>query len=318
MKINRFAPIALFVYNRPTHTRKTVEALLKNDLSENSILYIFSDGPKDNADDITLSKIREVREYIHSVQGFKEVVIKEQITNQGLDTSVIAGVTEVLNIHGRCITIEDDIETHPWFLRFINECLDKYENDKRICMVGGYNVRMHAPWWYRQDIYLAHRCCSWGWGIWKDRWDDVDWKITGYENFLNDEKQKKKFCRGGNDMLSMLIEQMKQPVPAWDIRWDYTLMKKDGYVIRPVKSLVINNGLDGTGVHCGVIDSILAASEQPNQLEYNINLPTVLFPSYIMQRRFRHFFGEDLSIYDKLKSLISRIFRKLRKIILFK
>ena len=29
----KLAPIALFVYNRPVHTRRTVEALLKNELA---------------------------------------------------------------------------------------------------------------------------------------------------------------------------------------------------------------------------------------------------------------------------------------------
>lgn len=40
------APITLFVYNRPWHTRQTVEALQKNELAADSDLIIFADGPK--------------------------------------------------------------------------------------------------------------------------------------------------------------------------------------------------------------------------------------------------------------------------------
>ena len=43
------APIILFVYNRPWHTEKTLEALMANKLSNESVLYIYADGPKLNA-----------------------------------------------------------------------------------------------------------------------------------------------------------------------------------------------------------------------------------------------------------------------------
>jgi len=40
------APIVLFTYNRPWHTMQTVEALKKNELAQESELFIFSDGWK--------------------------------------------------------------------------------------------------------------------------------------------------------------------------------------------------------------------------------------------------------------------------------
>lgn len=310
--MQNLAPIILFVYNRPEHTYKTVEALKRNELASDSLLYVFADGPKSNADSETLIKIQQVSEYIHTITGFKEIIITEQVTNKGLDLSVIDGVTQVLNKHGRCITVEDDIVTHPWFLKFINECLDKYEDDKRICMIGGYNVRMKMPWWYCNDVFLAHRCCSWGWGIWKDRWDDIDWNLNGYNEFLKNADLKKKFCRGGDDMLPMLIEQMKHKVPAWDIRWDYTLMKKNGYVLRPVKSLVINCGLDGTGVHCGIADSELVAAELPKQSNYDIVLPSTLKPSRFVQKAFKQFYGENPSCIRKKYVLMRHYFHVFR------
>ena len=42
-----YAPIVLFVYNRPDHTRRTVEGLLGNAEAKESLLYIFADGPKE-------------------------------------------------------------------------------------------------------------------------------------------------------------------------------------------------------------------------------------------------------------------------------
>ncbi len=299
------APIILFVYNRPEHTRKTVEALLKNEFASESELYIFADGPKNDAGDELIGRIRDVRTYIRGIIGFKELNIIEQNHNVGLDTSIINGVTQVLQKHGRCIIVEDDIVTHPWFLRYMNECLEKYKQDERIYMIGGHNVRMKIPWWYRKDVFLVHRGCSWGWATWKDRWETIDWTMQGYDNFLKDEKQQKLFCRGGDDMLPMLIEQMQNEVPAWDIRFCYTLMKKDSYVLLPVKSLVLNYGFDGSGEHCGILDPKTITADLPGGKEYDMTFPVKIEPEYFMQRNFKKFCSrQEDSVLHKYFNLI--------------
>ena len=50
MSPSKLAPIVLFVYNRPEHTKRTVESLLKNTLAEKSTLMIFSDGAKNDVE----------------------------------------------------------------------------------------------------------------------------------------------------------------------------------------------------------------------------------------------------------------------------
>ena len=59
------APIVLFVYNRPWHTEQTLKALSKNDLTNDSILYIYADGARANATEEQLEKIKQVRELIN-------------------------------------------------------------------------------------------------------------------------------------------------------------------------------------------------------------------------------------------------------------
>ena len=38
---------------------------------------------------------------------------------------------------------------------------------------------------------------------------------------------------------------------SWAIRWYWTNFKRDGYILSPLRSLVSNEGWDGSGVHCG-------------------------------------------------------------------
>ena len=69
------APVALFVYNRPEHTRKTVESLRLNDLARHSDLFVFSDGPKNPG--VTLA-IQRVRQLVRDIQGFKSLTVVER------------------------------------------------------------------------------------------------------------------------------------------------------------------------------------------------------------------------------------------------
>lgn len=113
----KLAPITLFVYNRPDHTNKTIEALKKNKFAKESELFIFSDGPKKQED---ASKVKEVRKYLKTIDGFNDVFIKESEKNKGLANSIISGVTEVINKYRKVIVLEDDLITSPVFLEYMN------------------------------------------------------------------------------------------------------------------------------------------------------------------------------------------------------
>lgn len=178
----KLAPITLFVYNRPDHTNKTIEALKKNKFAKESELFIFSDGPKKQED---ASKVKEVRKYLKTIDGFNDVFIKESEKNKGLANSIISGVTEVINKYRKVIVLEDDLITSPVFLEYMNFLLNRYEAEKKVYSVTGYNHPekiMKIPKDYKYDIYFNPRASSWSWGTWKDRWDNVDWEVKDFED----------------------------------------------------------------------------------------------------------------------------------------
>lgn len=309
--MNSLAPIVLFVYNRPKHTLQTIHALQKNEYADKSDLIIFADGPKSNADSITIENIKEVRNIIHKISGFKDIIINESEKNIGLDTSVINGVTKVLDSYGKAIVVEDDIVTHPSFLHFMNDCLNTYQNQDNIYMVTGYNHNIRVPNWYHKDVYSVHRGCSWGWGIWKNRWNKADWSMQGYEKIVQNKKAAKKFTRAGKDMLPLLIDQMKEEVPAWDIRWDFCLYTHDAFCIRPVNSLVLNIGLDGSGAHNGIDNPWKKTAPFPKTDVFSYNLPFPIEFSSFLEYRLRSFIDGDPTIFQRLSYSIKKRFKKI-------
>jgi len=249
----RLAPIALFVYNRPEHTRQTIEALQKNFLADGSELFIYSDAAKDTA---STQNVEVVRKYVMQVGGFKNVVLTFRNRNWGLAESIIDGVTDVVNKHGRIIVLEDDLVTSPYFLKYMNEALETYASDARIMSISGYNhprELMKFPKIYRKDVWLSLRNSSWGWGTWANRWEKVDWQVKDYADFTRNTSLKERFNQGGDDLCAMLDSQMEGKINSWAIRFSYAHFKSGSYSLCPVKSYVKNIGHDGTGTHCGKI-----------------------------------------------------------------
>nr|WP_281719805.1 glycosyltransferase [Nitrosomonas nitrosa] len=246
------APIVLFIYNRPTHTRRTVEALRKNALAKESELIVYSDAPKSPK---ALWAVREVREYIRTITGFKSIRIDERDRNWGLANSIINGVTTVVNQYGRVIVLEDDLITSPHFLEYMNAALDHYESDPKAFSIGAYNFpakTMAIPREYQWDTYASVRCCSWGWATWIDRWKRVDWSMDYYETFIRDQAAQVLFNKGGPDMTQMLKMQHERRIDSWAIRFCYAHHASNMHCIYPAKTLVKNIGLDSSGMHCGV------------------------------------------------------------------
>ena len=129
------APIALFVYNRPKHTKQTIEALKKNKLSHDSELFIFSDGHKGEKD---REKVNETRNYIKTITGFKKITIEKKEKNWGLADSIVDGVTKIINKYGKIVVLEDDIVTSPYFLNYMNDALNIYKDEPQVMHIAGY------------------------------------------------------------------------------------------------------------------------------------------------------------------------------------
>jgi glycosyltransferase involved in cell wall biosynthesis len=257
------APIVLFVYNRLEHTRQTIEALRCNPEARQSELFVYSDGPRGEADAGT---VQDLRTYFSQLDGFSRITVIQRPQNMGLARSVIAGVSEVLDRFDRVIVFEDDLVCSPDYLAYMNRALTHFRDDPRVFSVTGYHPPVQLPADYPHDVYLFYRCMSWGWGTWGDRWRRVDWSVSDYERFSRDWRAVRRFARGGDDLPQMLELQVKGRINSWAIRWCYAHFRHDAFCVYPATSRIQNIGMDGSGTHCGTssdFDVDLATGDRP-------------------------------------------------------
>jgi hypothetical protein len=280
------APIAIFVYNRPTHAAATLAALRGNELATESDLFVFSDGARGEAD---RPAVEAVRALVRAVTGFRSLTVVEKAHNEGLAASIIAGVSQVLAKWSQVIVLEDDIVTSPYFLHYMNQALDRYRDTPRVFSIGGYNPPEHVmrfPHGYSRQVYFNPRCCSQGWATWRDRWEKADWNVARYDSFRRDLVAQRAFNEGGEDLTDTLIAEREGRMESWAIRWAFTHFLQHAVAVYPVRSYVDNIGHDGSGVH---------APSQILRNDLSRALPAVEFPPEVqvdpeVMRAFRRYY----------------------------
>lgn len=297
------APIILFVYNRPVHTRQTVEALQNNELAAESELFIFSDGSKSECD---LKQVQDVREYLRTIKGFKNLTITERESNFGLAKSIIEGVTEIVDRFGMAIVLEDDLITAPFFLRYMNDALSFYHDEPRVMHVSGGTYPIHD--FGTDDTYFLRIPLCWGWGTWKRAWDKFDNKIELMQQF--NSRMISRFDFDGTYAYWAQLELNRTgKLNTWFIFWYAIVFLNTALVLFPKKPLVKNIGHDGSGMHSGKTDM------------YDVKLSSVpikvsIIPLQESREAFYRHKQYFRSIYPKFYShMLSSVIRLAKKLI---
>lgn len=241
----KLAPVVLFVYNRPWHTKKTIEALKDNKLALETELYIYSDNAKDKNEQTNVGKVRG---YIDTINGFKKVTIIKKSKNWGLAASIIDGVSNLVNKHGRIIVIEDDLVTSPCFLNFMNDALDFYNDDDKVMHVSGYVYPIDNNG--LDDTYFIKPASCWGWATWDKSWKYYK-KDAQYYLDVFDKDMIRDFNLDGSYKYFDQIKQNKAgKINTWAIFWYASIYLRGGLSLHPKNSFVKNIGHDGAGENC--------------------------------------------------------------------
>ena len=295
------SPIIYFAYNRPVHTKKTLEYLKRNKLAKKSLIYFFLDAAKDK---YSKDKVLEVRKIIKNVKGFKKKKIIIRKKNLGVAGNIIEGVTRILKKHEKIIVVEDDILTSPYFLKYMNDALNLYKDENKVAAVSGYSYPIINK--YNDYFFLKMGEC-WGWATWKSSWEIFEkngiklLKIIKKNNHISEfnfddsydfVKQLENFCLKKNQ--------------SWAIRWYASIYLNNKFTLYPPKSLVKNIGMDGFGVH-----SVTTTDFDSNLMKKYIK------PKKILIRDSKYHREKIKLFFRKIKSN-DNLFSKIKKKIIYK
>lgn len=300
----KLAAIAYFCYKRPIHTARTLQSLSRNDLADKSDLYIYCDGPKNIEDEQLVKKVHLV---IKNIRGFKNIYIKKFRKNQGCRKAIIFGLKHTIKQNSKIIVVEDDVDTHTSFLRFMNDALKKYEDEETVFSVTGFAYPQLDLKKYSYDAFFYPRTCSYGWGSWKSRIDKIDWGLDDSLEIFHSKKMQKDFNKGGEDLYEMLLMQKSGKIDTWDISFTLSAFMNYGKTLYPTRSLINNIGFDGSGTH------VKADNKYKNTLNFSYSKQSFRYPPphFLMEKS--KLYNQVFSIFkkNKLKQLLKKIKRKI-------
>ena len=214
------APILLFVYNRPQHVERGLASLLQNAEAGSSELYVFSDAARTEAEEEAVREVRNI---------------------------VIDGVSTIVNQYGRVIVLEDDLVVSPYFLQFMNEALDAYADEPRVGHIQACDFTQDTT---LPATFLIQWTGSWGWATWQRAWAHFNPDGSSLLRGLEERKLTRRFDFNGTyGFTRMLRRQIAGKNNSWAIRWNASLFLKGILSLNVGRSLVSNEGLDGSGTN---------------------------------------------------------------------
>lgn len=299
--MNQFAPIILFVYNRLDHTTKTINALKENFLADQSDLYIYADAAK-NIDGVQL--VDRVRNYLQTITGFKSVTIRLRDKNLGVDENTLLGVSEVINERGKVIVLEDDLVTSKWFLKFMNDGLDYYEDSDDVIAINGYTYPVKQE---LKEVFFLKGADCWGWATWKRGWDIFEYDSQKLLNQITEKNLQAEFnFNNSYPYMEALAQQAMGNTSHWDIRWYASAFINRKLSLYPGQSLVNNIGHDASGTHCGI-----STTYDVSVAQSSVNVKTAIEHDNEAYQAFVDFLKPNQET-DKKKGWLSRTFKKLK------
>ncbi len=300
----QYAPIVLFVYNRPLHTQQTLDALEVNQGAEHSEIHIYADGPKEGASEQELENIRKVRELIQVKRNFKNKIVHLRESNGGLADNISQGVSEMFQQFEKLIVLEDDLLSAPFFLTYMNQALQTYEKNPEVMHISGFMFPANLP--SLTDTFFYNVASCWGWATWRRAWQHFNPDAQALKHEIDQKGLEKAFTyQGSRDFYQQLEQNIRGSLKTWAIKWHTSVFLRGGLCLHPRQSLVNNIGFDGTGENCPSQNPFF----HPKLAEKISVEPLPLFERTDTRKHMVHYF-QEMAKTDQNRSLVSSFINK--------
>lgn len=313
---SRIAPVLIMTYTRYNHLRQTVDALRKNYLADNTDLFIVSDYQKTDTDKEAVDKVRD---YICNIDGFKSITPVLREKNYGMADNFFKSKEEIYERYDRIIYMEDDIVTAPGFLKFINDGLDAYQENQDVYAVCGYLYDIYDQLVPTKNQIFLNAFCAWGYGTWRDKDINIERGPDLSRRFLRVPKLFFAMNRTAPHLFSLAIGSAENTLVAEDVDFALNMIEKKKYCVFPFKSLVRNIGHDGSGVHCGKLNSDLYKRQEI--CEEIIEIEAIKKPFLVEENRkaiYRHLGGTPYMLKSFAKMFMRTLAKRLLPEIIYK
>lgn len=297
------APIVMISYNRPDWVRLSLNNVALAHGAVDHEIFMFIDGPRNKDDKVLQDRICEIA--VSYQQKLPKLSIIRRDHNFGCRGNIVDAISTVIRKYGKVIVIEDDVLVSRTFLEYMDDALIFYKDDKSIWSVNAYqSPELHIPKDYPYDIYLNPINLCWGWGTWKDRWEQVDFDLKDWPIMCTNSEMIARLNKSGRHILGMIESQFAGRLRTWDVQCTYHVIKHGLMSVEPRYQLSKNIGF----------------SSQVGGEHFKGDMPYLSRqPYYNFRPRLVGHLTHDLRIFSQFewiahpRNLRVRIFRKVKR-----
>lgn len=302
--------VVVNVWIRPENQNKQFEVLRK---ARPSILFLASDGPRNENERFLLNESRSIVENIDwECQIYKIYENK----NLGLYKMWKKTADFVFNKVESCLFLEDDHIPSVSYFSFCAELLEKFKDDERILMINGMN---HLETYNSKfnDYFFAHTGSIWGIAFWKrtyDRFLSSQIELNSFDKklFENNAKimGKKRIIRKFNNIRKE-SDYFKGP----EFNLSYIQITQNQLIVLPTKNMIKNIGCDDKATHASELKLMPKGirkvfNMKTYEYEFPLNHPKHVIPDFEYTKRVNRIMGYNyplVGIFRKFEIVIYRI-----------
>lgn len=239
--MEKCAPILFLVFNRPDHTRKSLERIRE---AKPSRLYVHCDGPRpNNARDI--NRTRAVQAITQQIDWECSTKYLFRERNMGLRFGVFDAISWFFSQEEKGIILEDDCVPDLSFFRFATDLLDYYADNERVMHIGSLNTIPNLTAGLSESYAFTQLPFVWGWAGWGRAWKKMSIDFEGLDEFeqthLLDDYISDPMVKVY--LMDKFRMTRKGRIKSWAYAWHYSILKNKGLCIIPKYNLVRNIGI---------------------------------------------------------------------------
>ena len=252
-----YAPVVIPTLNRYEHLEKCIDSLKNNKYAEMTELFISLDYPPSEK---YIAGYNETEKYLdqNDFSGFKAVHIYKQEKNLGPNNNSRFIDEKAFELYDRIIYTEDDNIFATNFLEFMDKGLEIFKDDDTVFSLCGYSTanskNIAKATAKKQNVIKSRYVYAYGMGLWKNKEaylmahlnrDSFKEYAQNWRNIVGLYfKSKLLFCT----FVGILADKTFVFEPYDSLRSLWGALNNCSQIV-PTRTLVYNNGFDGSGLH---------------------------------------------------------------------
>lgn len=234
--------VLLIVFNRPAEAKRVLERIVAINPPR---LYVAADGPRPHVT-ADAALCAETRALLSIVPASIPVTTLFRENNLGCKAAVSSAITWFFKQEDCGVILEDDCLPMPAFYDYMTWALDRFRREPRVWHISSMGVPLAND----ARFALVSMPFIWGWGSWRDRWQNYRVQFTDSDADIRRVIATISPLAEVRDYwFAKITAANSGGINTWDYQWVYAIWRAGAVCLTPAASLVDNIGFVESATH---------------------------------------------------------------------